>query len=85
MISAGEVETTATGKFSGNLIQKDALLTISKGGLFKGESVISENQDIFKISELGKPKDSTGISAPHNVPIDPRSVDQINSGSDIDV
>ncbi len=85
MISAGEVEITATGKFSGSLIQKDALLTISKGGLFKGESVISENQDIFKISELGKPKDSIGINAPHNVPIGPRSVDQINSGRDIEV
>ena len=50
MISAGEVEITATGKFFGNLVQKDALLTISKGGLFKGESIISENQDIFKIA-----------------------------------
>jgi cytoskeletal protein CcmA (bactofilin family) len=94
MISAGEVEITATGKFLGNLVQKDALLTISKGGLFKGESIISENQDIFKISELGKPKDSIGINAPHNVPIgpriieqrlNPRNVDQINRGRDIDV
>jgi cytoskeletal protein CcmA (bactofilin family) len=49
MIAAGEVEITATGKFLGNLIQKDALLTIAKGGLFKGESTISDNQDIFKI------------------------------------
>jgi len=87
MISSGEVEITATGKFLGNLIQKDALLTIAKGGLFKGESIISENQDIFKISELGKPKDSIGIDAPHDVPTDsrvlehrlnPRSMDQTN-------
>jgi len=48
MIASGEVEITATGRFIGNLIQKDALLTISKGGLFKGESIISDNQEIFK-------------------------------------
>lgn len=48
MIASGEVEITATGKFVGNLTQKDALLTIQKGGLFKGESIISDNQEIFK-------------------------------------
>jgi len=48
MIASGEVEITSTGRFIGNLIQKDALLTISKGGLFKGESIISDNQEIFK-------------------------------------
>jgi cytoskeletal protein CcmA (bactofilin family) len=56
MIAAGEVEITATGKFLGNLVQKDALLTISKGGLFKGESIISDNQDIFKIEIIEKNK-----------------------------
>ncbi|MBM3705714.1 MAG: polymer-forming cytoskeletal protein [Actinobacteria bacterium] len=50
MVAAGEVEITATGRFIGNLIQKDALLTISKGGLFKGESIISDNQEMFKIT-----------------------------------
>jgi len=49
MIASGEVEITATGKFTGNIIQKDALLTIQKGGLFKGESIISDDQEIFKI------------------------------------
>ena len=60
-----------------------------------------ENQDIFKISESGKPKDPTGINVPHNVPIgprimeqrlnpnsvsnEPRNVNQINRGHDIDV
>lgn len=48
MIASGEVEITSTGRFVGNLIQKDALLTISKGGLFNGKSVISDNQEIFK-------------------------------------
>ena len=94
MISAGEVEITATGKFLGNLVQKDALLTISKGALFKGESIISENQDIFKINELAEPKGSIGLNAPHNVSIDPkileqrlspRSMDQINKEHEIEV
>jgi cytoskeletal protein CcmA (bactofilin family) len=48
MIVSGEIEITATGKFVGNLVQKDAQLTVAKGGLFKGEIIISENQDIFK-------------------------------------
>jgi cytoskeletal protein CcmA (bactofilin family) len=50
MIVSGEIEITATGKFVGNLIQKDAQLTVAKGGLFKGQIIISENQDIFKIA-----------------------------------
>ena len=41
MNATGEVEISATGKFVGNLVQKEALLTIAKGGLFKGESIIS--------------------------------------------
>ena len=49
MIASGEVEISSTGKFTGNLIQKDALLTIEKGGVFKGESVISEDQKIFEM------------------------------------
>jgi cytoskeletal protein CcmA (bactofilin family) len=49
MIAAGEIEITATGKFVGNLTQKDALLTVVKGGLFKGQILISEDQDLFKL------------------------------------
>ena len=49
-IVSGEIEITATGKFVGNLVQKDAQLTVAKGGLFKGQIIISENQDIFKIA-----------------------------------
>lgn len=49
MIASGEVEISASGKFTGNLIQKDPLLTIEKGGIFKGESAISEDQKIFEI------------------------------------
>ncbi|OQA20732.1 MAG: Polymer-forming cytoskeletal [Actinobacteria bacterium ADurb.Bin346] len=53
MISSGGVEITSTGKFTGKIIQKDALLTVSKGGLFKGESIISDNQDTFKFEFPG--------------------------------
>jgi cytoskeletal protein CcmA (bactofilin family) len=56
MIASGEVEITSTGKFIGNLIQKDATLTITKGGLFNGENTISDNQDIFKLEILDKNK-----------------------------
>ncbi|MCE5329061.1 polymer-forming cytoskeletal protein [bacterium] len=49
MIASGEVEISSSGKFTGNLVQKDALLTIEKGGVFKGESIISEDQKIFEI------------------------------------
>ncbi|HAJ95979.1 MAG TPA: hypothetical protein DCP02_07080 [Actinobacteria bacterium] len=43
MNATGEVEISSTGKFIGILTQKDALLTIVKGGLFKGESIISQS------------------------------------------
>jgi len=58
MIVSGEIEITATGKFIGNLTQKDALLTVAKGGTFKGQILISENQDIFKFA----PDKSFGVS-----------------------
>jgi len=48
MITSGEVEITATGRFIGNLIQKGALLTIQKGGVFKGKSIVSDNEDSYK-------------------------------------
>ncbi|MDD3776049.1 MAG: polymer-forming cytoskeletal protein [Actinomycetota bacterium] len=51
IIASGEVEITSTGKLIGNLTQKDALLTVSKGGVFKGESKISDNADIFKMGK----------------------------------
>jgi cytoskeletal protein CcmA (bactofilin family) len=36
---SGQIEITSTGKFIGELIQDNALLTIEKGGLFKGKSI----------------------------------------------
>ena len=51
MNATGEVEISSTGKFIGNLIQKEALLTIAKGGLFKGESIISSGSSTDKKSD----------------------------------
>ncbi len=51
MVASGEVEITPTGSFIGTLTQKDALLTVSKGGVFKGESLISDDSGVFKFDE----------------------------------
>lgn len=49
MVTSGEVEITSTGRFVGNLIQEGmTLLTIRKGGLFKGQSIVSDGEDTFK-------------------------------------
>ena len=42
---SGQIEITSTGKFIGNLIQDNALLTIEKGGLFKGTSIIEADKE----------------------------------------
>jgi len=72
MIASGEVEIASTGRFTGNLTQKDALLTIEKGGLFKGESIISDDKDMFAFPD----QESFGFSNPlerrkENVPREP--------------
>ncbi|MDY0027407.1 MAG: polymer-forming cytoskeletal protein [Candidatus Humimicrobiaceae bacterium] len=56
MVASGEVEITSTGKFIGNLTQKDALLTIAKGGLFKGGSAINSSSEVFKTKDERKNK-----------------------------
>ena len=45
MHASGQVEITSTGRFIGNLIQKNILLTIEKGGLFKGKSITSNDEE----------------------------------------
>lgn len=60
MNATGEVEISSTGRFVGNLIQKEALLTIAKGGLFKGESIISSGSSSAGKTDLAK-KDQGGI------------------------
>ena len=37
--ASGQVEITSTGRFIGDLIQGKTLLTIEKGGVFKGKSI----------------------------------------------
>ena len=44
--SLGQVEITSTGRFIGNLIQDKTLLSVEKGGMFKGRS-ISNNGDEY--------------------------------------
>ena len=45
MHASGQVEITSTGKFIGNLIQDNILLIIEKGGLFKGKSIINNDEE----------------------------------------
>lgn len=45
MHASGQVEITSTGRFIGNLIQENTLLTIEKGGLFKGKSITSNDEE----------------------------------------
>ena len=42
---SGQIEITSTGKFIGDLIQDNALLTIEKGGLFKGKSIADADKE----------------------------------------
>jgi cytoskeletal protein CcmA (bactofilin family) len=44
MHASGQVEITSTGRFIGNLIQDNSLLTIKKGGLFKGKSTTGDDK-----------------------------------------
>ena len=74
MIASGEVEITPTGKFIGNLTLKDALLTVSKGGLFKGESVIAENEEVFKLNYADKSSDKVKESIEIKRPLRPERV-----------
>ena len=44
--ASGLVEITPSGRFIGNLIQEKAMLSIEKGGLFQGKSIVSEKIDL---------------------------------------
>ena len=48
MSASGMVTITPTGKFIGNLTQKGGMLSIEKGGLFKGKSIISVHKSMSK-------------------------------------
>ncbi len=40
--ASGQVEITSTGRFIGDLIQGKTLLTIEKGGVFKGKNITAK-------------------------------------------
>ena len=42
---SGQIEIASTGKFIGDLTQDNALLTIEKGGLFKGKSITDADKE----------------------------------------
>ena len=44
MHASGQVEITSTGRFIGDLIQDKTLITIEKGGLFKGKSIAIDDK-----------------------------------------
>lgn len=44
--ASGLVKITPGGRFIGNLIQEKAMLSIEKGGLFQGKSIVSEKKDL---------------------------------------
>jgi len=46
IIASGLVDITHSGRFIGNLIQEKAMLSIEKGGLFQGKSIVSEKKDL---------------------------------------
>jgi cytoskeletal protein CcmA (bactofilin family) len=49
--ASGKVEITSTGRFIGDLIQDKTLLTIAKGGVFKGKNITTK-QKIKKMFNL---------------------------------
>lgn len=54
MKASGHVSITSTGRFEGILIQENSSLSISKGGLFKGKSVIIDKNNVLKLGDNSK-------------------------------
>ena len=54
MKASGHVSITSTGGFEGNLIQENALFSISKGGLFKGKSIFTDKKDMLELEDNSK-------------------------------
>jgi cytoskeletal protein CcmA (bactofilin family) len=44
IIASGSVGITSSGRFVGNLTQENAMLSVKKGGLFKGKSIIARKK-----------------------------------------
>ena len=45
MHASGQVEIQSTGRFIGDLIQVSSLLTIERGGMFTGKSIIEDAKE----------------------------------------
>ena len=52
--ASGQVDITSTGKFTGDLVQPSSLLSIEKGGLFKGRSIGSTDKEEDDLKESKK-------------------------------
>ena len=48
MVASGAVKITPTGRFIGNLTQDGAALSIEKGGLFRGKSIVLKNKKLIR-------------------------------------
>jgi cytoskeletal protein CcmA (bactofilin family) len=48
MVASRFVEITSNGRFVGNLTQENAMLSVEKGGLFKGKSIIVKKKNLQK-------------------------------------
>jgi cytoskeletal protein CcmA (bactofilin family) len=51
LIISGDLEITSTGRLIGNLITKNADFIIESGGVFKGQRISVENEEIFEINK----------------------------------
>jgi len=54
MKASGHVSITSTGRFEGTLMQENASLSISKGGLFKGKSIITGKKNVLELEDISK-------------------------------
>ena len=54
MFASGLVEIKSTGRFIGNLTQDNAMLSIEKGGLFKGKSMVTGKKEVLDLEDNSK-------------------------------
>lgn len=51
LIASGEVEISSSGTLDGNLIMKNTDFSVKFGGIFKGNRINVENEEIFDIKK----------------------------------
>ena len=54
IVASGLVEIKPTGRFIGSLTQDNAMLSIEKGGLFKGKSIITGKKEVLELEDNSK-------------------------------